>query len=536
MSYPGGIPTRLDTIWSRTILGADGHPIERSIDLEGTWARSRRLEDNNNIAGGILDRVGENVIGTGIRLRSLSKSTVFRDKVNDKLKELLTGNRLDVRRDWPWDSMQRLFYRARDRDGDCLLVFIDRGFGPEVQLIEADCIESPPRNLGGAVIRNGIEYDAIGAPVAYWVRHYATRGMIEHRRIAARDAIFWRRSTRYNGGRGLTGFHGAYTLLDQILGLLDAAVVSLRVAASQALIVRTKRPREQRPGGGTRSLTIDAHGRPIETRIIEPGQINFIWDDEEISTFSPQYPGLNLADTVRTFCRFLGLRFGLTIERVLLDFSGANYSVSRSTALQERRTAEVEQWEMNNVLFCRLYPWLVRKLIKRGELAGPVPDDWGLYEWTPNGRPLVEPSKDAPGLKILADMGVVIEPNIAAEMGYDADELIRDQAEWKKKRLAADLPFGNGVPPLDPVPVDPDENDGEDPSAREEADAYGIAVRSGAVTPQAEDEAHFRQRMGLPPMGDGVREAWNRETVRRPITLADSDSQANPQPPPVIEE
>ena len=51
-------------------------------------------------------------------------------------------------------------------------------------------------------------------------------------------------------------------------------------------------------------------------------------------------------------------------------------------------------------------------------------------------------------------------------------------------------------------------------------DAYGVAVRAGAITPQFEDEASMREEAGLPAPSDAVRRAWtDDEGYRRPITL-----------------
>ena len=51
-------------------------------------------------------------------------------------------------------------------------------------------------------------------------------------------------------------------------------------------------------------------------------------------------------------------------------------------------------------------------------------------------------------------------------------------------------------------------------------DAYGVAVRAGAITPQIEDEEELRKEAGLPPMTEPVKRAWGEdEGYRRPITL-----------------
>lgn len=77
------------------------------------------------------------------------------------------------------------------------------------------------------------------------------------------------------------------------------------------------------------------------------------------------------------------------------------------------------------------------------------------------------------------------------------------------------------------IPSKPDENqemeeqgapDLED--AKNEFDTYGIGVRAGSLTPQIEDEDHFRARIKLPALSADARKAWAKENnVRRPVTL-----------------
>jgi hypothetical protein len=56
---------------------------------------------------------------------------------------------------------------------------------------------------------------------------------------------------------------------------------------------------------------------------------------------------------------------------------------------------------------------------------------------------------------------------------------------------------------------------------KEQADSYGILVRAGAVTPQVEDESHFRAAAGFPVMSADATSDWHKEkNVRRPVTLA----------------
>jgi hypothetical protein len=64
-------------------------------------------------------------------------------------------------------------------------------------------------------------------------------------------------------------------------------------------------------------------------------------------------------------------------------------------------------------------------------------------------------------------------------------------------------------------------------------DAYGVAVRAGAITPSIADETAFRNDAGLPPMSAEVKAAWKKDKyVRRPITLVQEGSPAGFGTPP----
>jgi len=63
-------------------------------------------------------------------------------------------------------------------------------------------------------------------------------------------------------------------------------------------------------------------------------------------------------------------------------------------------------------------------------------------------------------------------------------------------------------------------------------DAYGVAVRAGAITPAVMDEETFRAEAGLPNMSPAVLGAWKEDKgFRRPITLASPSGFKSPSPP-----
>ena len=70
------------------------------------------------------------------------------------------------------------------------------------------------------------------------------------------------------------------------------------------------------------------------------------------------------------------------------------------------------------------------------------------------------------------------------------------------------------------------------PSQKENFDSYGVGVRAGALTPQSEDERHFREAAGLPDLSAAAGDLWEDQGgIRQPITLAPMAPGQPPAPP-----
>jgi hypothetical protein len=67
------------------------------------------------------------------------------------------------------------------------------------------------------------------------------------------------------------------------------------------------------------------------------------------------------------------------------------------------------------------------------------------------------------------------------------------------------------------------------PASQMDMNSYGIAVRSGFITPQMEDEEKFRLDMGLPQMSARAKELWEKQQgTRTPVTIkSGSEGQAD---------
>jgi hypothetical protein len=154
--------------------------------------------------------------------------------------------------------------------------------------------------------------------------------------------------------------------------------------------------------------------------------------------------------------------------------------------------------------------------------------------------------KEAQATKVEYQMGLTTLEKEAAERGEDWEELLEQRAEERARMVALGIDPDSigGDAKVQPIANDDDEeklgDDGEERDGDESKDddeditsqmnTYATAVRAGAITPQPEDEDHFRARAKLPPTSDAVKAAWRRERTRRPVTLSQSAAAATPPP------
>jgi lambda family phage portal protein len=515
MSYGQAVQTRIDKQWRGERVGAHGVPLFGTA-MRKLRDRARNLERESVLAFATLDRTVENVVSTGIRVRPTSGDKKFNRAIKKLWDRWIRGKNADARRLLTWSQLQQLIYRGTLRDGDVGVLLIDDGTGPTVQLIDANSIATPP-NRPDRSIRDGVELDAGGRAVAYWIRTVDANAIVRFTRVESRDLIFFHRSPRHDVVRGESAFNGTFRVFENLEGYFEAVVVAARIGASAAMIRRRKRPAGNPLGRGEK----DEGPRQPRQIPIQPGMINEIDADDELVAFNPAQPTQNFADATRTFSRVAGLKFGLTVQRVLLDFSQTNYSVSRSTALQEQRFAEPEQLNFFESVLRRIYNWFVSKMVKAGRVvddkgrAIAEPKDSWECEWIPPARPLVEPAKDAPGLAQLIRMNAESFDNVAEGFGYDLAQNMKDNARAYRRMKKLGLPFGDEPPAL------PDEEADEefvDPDDEESRPAPNVARRRGGRMRPAEKPAARRRAARKPAAAKRPKKSPAPKNVRRRLS------------------
>jgi lambda family phage portal protein len=147
-------------------------------------------------------------------------------------------------------TLQSLCARSWFIDGE---IFIEKTFGrnlrpafgepirrPRVQLIEAHRVETPPKRFEdeGKTIIDGIEIDANGRPVAYWVKESSGPSVFginetNYRRISAENIIHIFEPSRPGMSRGLPFL---YPVLNDLHDLEDLQMLEMTAAKEAASI------------------------------------------------------------------------------------------------------------------------------------------------------------------------------------------------------------------------------------------------------------------------------------------------------------
>lgn len=456
------VPGRTDSRWDWGDFDFGNFRWQDWFSYTSEMYRARTLEDTNWLAASVLDRAIERVIGTLIVVEPRTNVPEFDAEVRRWLDTYWNTAGCDIRGLFSWSKICHLLYRGKLRDGDGGLVLTQDSRGnPKVQLIEKQRIKNP---IGGVDLRkvrdagnqlfDGVEMDVNGAPVAYWISFRNPGGVEQFSRVDARNFIYQMRTNRISSTRGVSAFRGGYWLFDNVVGWCEASVIAARVGANQAMVQFRKNPGTQNAPNVAGGTLPNPRGTPWgQQRVVPmaPGAITTVdADGEDLKSFNPSQPTQSMPEGIATFCRFIGIRFGLTLEDVLLDFSRTTYSSGKMARSAAKKAAEIDQDDFGCNVISRVYQWALSKAVKNGIIKTPAPENFWDHEWLAPTWPSPEPVKDATAVAMEIQMGVNSRSNYAAQNGYDFRKLVvqnkADETLLKEANLSTALPVATNKP------------------------------------------------------------------------------------------
>lgn len=464
--------------WKRSSSDADGAAGNRArIAFTG-----RDMMRNTPLALRAQQVICNNVVGDGI-IWKVNGGTDRRKKALQKaLKTHFDTTAIDADGRSNLYGLQRLVKNAVVADGEVLLRRRRRSNRDglalpfQVEVLEIDHLDTARDGVLGHVgaegdVREGIEYDAIGRRIAYWLfpRHPGAmttwRGGLQSKRVPASEIIHIYRQDRPKQMRGVSWFAPVALALQDMADGQDAQIMRQKIAACFAAFRVAPEAEYETPDP---NKTTDVAG--LGTLV--PGRIQNLAPGEDIRFSAP--PSVDGYDTfTRLVLQTVASGMGITYEALSGDLSKVNFSSARMGRMEMDRNVSAWQWLL-------MIPQMMQPLAAWALEAWSVgnglrPDDDIEIQWVPPHRMLVDPAREIPALRDEVKAGFASRQGQIRRLGYDPEEILAEQIEDRKQseehdlRFDSDIHFGSvaGVvnspaPTVLAEPKDPTDPDKED--------------------------------------------------------------------------
>jgi len=532
-SYDGATRGRRGDGWSGSGSNNQNQDIQKSLSA----LRERSIDGykNNSTIFKAIRTIQNNVIGTGIMPtpvalpgeKPLSKSELAKVKASwewfvkncdfDGFFQFYGMQSMSMRN----IAMQGEIFVVRQRDAKSLVPFKLQVMSPHMcdhQKSGYMLTERPDH-----YIVQGVEFDARGRKVGYWLYEYNPNNefviRLAPKFVSVDDVIQVFYKEYPEQVRGIPFGTSAMLNMRDLADYEDAQLMLQKVAACHVAFT-TKPAAEDGLGGDDEDSSVDH---------MEPGLIQHMAPGEEVTFNKPPTPS-NYSEYVSKNQQKNAAGYGITYEQITGDLSGVNFSSGRMGWIEAQR--QIEDWQYNLFIpqFCeKIWTWFIEGLIIKGTINRTIGADW-----TPQGREMIDPVKEMNGLILELKTGLISWTEACKRRGYNPDVLFEQIKTDKKMFKDAGIDVEWIIENESKIASDP--NTPADAAGTLNAedlkrvlDAYGVGVRAGTITPTPEDEKYFRTLAKFPDMGDAVIAAWKEEgNIRRPITITPPSSEEAP--------
>ncbi|WP_263080134.1 phage portal protein [Endozoicomonas sp. Mp262] len=418
--------------------------------------RSRAAIRNDPWAASGLDKLVANIVGTGIKPKSEASSDRFRKKLQTLFLDWTDESDADGQLDFYGQQALaarsmleagEVFARLRLRQpGDGLTVPL------QVQLLEAEFVPWDYQDdlSNGHKIRAGIELNAIGQRVAYWMyKHHpadhATLDTTGLHRVPAEQVLHLYEPLRPGQLRG-------QPLLTQVLLRMfhldkfdDATLLRQEIANLFTGFITKPAPEQEKVDPLTgRPIVYDLQGVPMVA--MEPGTMQELSPGEEITFNTPPGAASNYPDFIRQQLMAVAAGIGLPYEVLSGDMKGVSDRALRVVLNEFRR--RVQQLQHNQLIFQLCRPvwqrWLDLAVLS-GALHAPgyhrKKSDYRRVKWIPQGWPYMHPVQDMQAQTLAVRGGFKSRSEVVSEQGYDSEQIDDEIAADNRRADELDLQY-----------------------------------------------------------------------------------------------
>lgn len=434
-----------------------------------------------------------------------------------------------------------------DVDGEIfiLLTETENGF-PRYQGIPSHRIATPQgvsegQRIRGGTITDGIVYYSTGAPKEY--AFVDKDGKLSEWILAENMIHLFDPEWQYQG-RGLTALTHCINDCRDMIQSTDWERLAMLQMSSISLIEYNENGGPDMDDPFTTLSQVGTNGKSLTVESMDGGTVRYFKSNSggKIETLVNNRPGNPFLDF---HDRLLKSAFaGLHWPYAFYNGHGVGGGTAQRTEIAMAQRSIEDRQDLLFYAAKRIVGYAVAKAMKRGDL--PQDSEWYRWEFSTPPKLTIDDGRVTKELETMWKMGAANMRDIVSMRGKTLESHLEERAaEIALRKLAAieaERIYGVRISDRemamlganDPVDMDPSRSM-EDPSSdnpdqtndspnydelKARFDAYGVAVRAGAITPCALDEEAFRQEAKLPSMNGPVQQAWQEDGgFRRPITL-----------------
>lgn len=430
---------------------------------------ARQLEQNYDIAEGILKVLINNTIGPNGINREPMPRTIGGDIHSDFAKALLTEwndwiLHPEVTHELDYAALERIAARTWFRDGELLVQLLEGRINSldhgtrvpfSLELIEADHMPLDYDDLTKGITQ-GVERNEWGRPRAYHL--YKThpggndyRFSYDTKRVSADRMLHPKIANRIKQARGVSIFAAVLTRLEDLKDYEESERIAARIAAALTGYIKKGLPE---------SYTAPDDGKTDREFKMKPGMIfDGLKEGEEVGTIDSNRPSSLLAPFHDAMIRFTSAGVGTSYSSTSKNYNGT-YSAQRQEL--------VEGWGNYQAItalwvgqFSRpVWHRFVNMAVASGRVQ--VPRDLDINtiydaEYRGPAMPWIDPVKEATAQKTLERAGYKSAPQIIRERNGNPDDVMDQIAKWRQRATDKALVFDSDAAHdkgASPAPVD----------------------------------------------------------------------------------
>lgn len=390
--------------------------------------RARDLVRNNPWAHKSVEVIVNNTIGYGIRVQWHAKNKSAADAAQALWKRWAESTQCDAAGQLNIYGLQALAMRTLVESGECLIRLRPRRAADglavpmQIQILEPDYLYTGKDGTlkGGGIISAGIEFDASGQRVAYYLytNHPGAAimpsGGTTYSRVPVAEVIHLYRKDRSGQERGVSWLAPAMITLRELDIYEDAYLKRQQIANLHAAFITT----EDDIDSEQEAYTSLANG-------LLPGSIYLMRPNRSVQFNDPPNAG-DYGPFTNSTLRRVAAALGITFESLTGNLSEVNFSSARMGWQEMGRNIDAWRWNLFVPQFCTgVAYWFA-------DFAGidAAPD------WTAPSRMMVDPAREVPAIRDAIRAGLLTLSEAQRQQGYDPQQLI-DEYQADLNRLTA---------------------------------------------------------------------------------------------------